>query len=407
MPEVHETDYHLLINRVIPEFRPVKRLWPIGIRLLLWILLELAIFGLGFVFVGSDAAAVVYSHSYGLDVGAFLLISAIAAWMALRNSVPGRETSAAEFIILGLGAVGAIILARRESLSPHSLPLNELPIAFAIHLSFAGLPWIGLFWGIRRAVSFRPRLTGALIGGAASSFAIGVFMLSGYLYPFLWELLAGTILTGLSAIAGTIWLDPQKRWRKEKESSRGQPHIYQRFESSLILPAATAAAVALLVLALRLGSSDVPVSDFDLTIAEYQQSLAGFRPNVPANSVDTLLAAYIERGMPSYMWDFGPEGLKLVGGRFEHLSDGTPITYTLFRGPKGAMICMFRGVGRFEAPRLIHIDRGHLLFYRYRGFSICLVNVASYTDFIGVIASPMPLQPFIAMVVASLSGGSG
>ena len=407
MPQVHETDYHLLIDRMLPELRPVRRLWPIAIRFWLWILLVLAILGLGFLLQGSDAAAVVYSHSYGSEVGAFLLISAIAACMALRNSIPGRETSAAELIILGLGAVEAIILARRQSLSPHSLPLSELPIAFAIHLSLAGLPWICLFWAIRRAVSFRPRLTGALIGVAASSFAIGAFILSGYLYPFLWELLAGAILTGLSAIAGGIWLDPQKRWRKEKESPRGEPHKYQWFESSLIFPAATAAAMALLTLTLRIGSTNVPVSDFDLTIAEYQQSLAGFRSNVRANSIDTLLAAYIERGMPSYMWDLGPEGFKLVGGRFEHLPDGTPITYTLFRGAKGTMICMFRAVGKFEAPRLIHLDRDHFLFYRYRGFSICLVDIASYSDFVGVIASPMPLQPFIAIVAASLSGKSG
>jgi hypothetical protein len=82
------------------------------------------------------------------------------------------------------------------------------------------------------------------------------------------------------------------------------------------------------------------------------------------------------------------------------------VTYTLFRGPRADVMCMFRPIGRFAAPQLIHIERGHLLFYRYRGFSVCLANVANYSDFVGVIVSPIPLKPFVAMVRASLSNGS-
>jgi hypothetical protein len=38
---------------------------------------------------------------------------------------------------------------------------------------------------------------------------------------------------------------------------------------------------------------------------------------------------------------------------------------------------------------------------RYRGFSICLLNLGNYGNFISVIASPMPMIEFQRMVIAS------
>ncbi|MGH8336098.1 MAG: hypothetical protein ACRETL_04580, partial [Gammaproteobacteria bacterium] len=135
----------------------------------------------------------------------------------------------------------------------------------------------------------------------------------------------------------------------------------------------------------------------------YQQALTNFHPNVPSSSVGTVLTAYIERGMPSYMWDFGPQGFKLVGGRFERLDDGTPVTYTWFRGTRAGVMCMFKQVGGFEPPAAVHLERDHLLFYRYRGYSVCLVNVGGYGDFISVIVAPIEMKPFMRMVLAALS----
>ena len=135
--------------------------------------------------------------------------------------------------------------------------------------------------------------------------------------------------------------------------------------------------------------------DFDLAIANYQQSLTSFQPNVPSSTIAKVLTAYIERGMPSYMWDFGPQGFKLVGGRFEHLANGSPVTYTWFRGKQAGVMCMFRQTSGFRAPSANHIERDHLLFYRYRGYSVCLLNVGGYGDFISVIVSPIPMPAFM------------
>ena len=114
-----------------------------------------------------------------------------------------------------------------------------------------------------------------------------------------------------------------------------------------------------------------------------------------------MLTAYVEHGMPAYMWDFGGQGFKLAGGRFEHLSDGTPVTYTWFRGAQGGVMCMFKQTDRFNPPSADHEEHHHLLFYEYRGFSVCLINVGGYGSFIGVIVAKLPMKRFMPLVLAA------
>lgn len=399
MPELNEIDYGVLIDRLIQDFRPVKRLWPVGLRLMLWILLELAILTLSIVTNGGLL-------NYGLDAAGFFLISVAAAWMALRNSIPGRETNAAELGMLTVGIVAAALLAQVDALSWSAPSMSDFLPTFERQLGLAALPGVALFWAVRRGMPLRPRLTGGMMGVAASAFAIAADLVTGSADALAWKLLAAGILTGVSVIAGAAWLDSGRSWRKDQgvdrptESPIELPWLGRR----VFFPLAGAIAVGILIVVLRVGtSSSAAVPDFDLAIANYQQSLANFRPNVPSKSIETVLTAYIERGMPSYMWDFGPQGFKLVGGRFDHLADGTPVTYTWFRGTKAGVMCMFRQTSGFLAPPATHIDRDHLLFYRYHGYSVCLVNVGGYGDFISVIVSPIQMNPFMDMVLGALS----
>jgi hypothetical protein len=405
MAELSEIDYRVLIDRLIQDFRPVKRLWPVHIRLLLWILLEAAIVAVAMLLNGpSDATAVVYFHNYGIDAAGFFLVSIAAAWMALRNSIPGRETSATELILLAVGIIAAAMIVQFEPLTQTLLSSDDFRSALGRQLTFAALPWITLFWAARRAMPLRPQLTGGMIGIAASSFAVAAELFSGPAYPITWELLIGTILTGLLVIAGAAWLDSERLWRKGDALSADRLAESAWLGARVVFPVAAALAAGLLLLVLKAGiGADRPVPDFDLAIANYQQSLTNFRPNVPSGSLEAVLTAYIERGMPSYMWDFGPQGFKLVGGRFEHLANGTPVTYTWFRGPKAGVMCMFRQTSGFQAPDATHAERGHLLFYRYRGYSVCLINVGGYGDFVSVIVSPISMKPFMRMVLATLS----
>jgi hypothetical protein len=400
MPELKEIDYGVLIDRLIQDFRPVKRLWPIGIRLTLWTLLELAILTLAVMLNGGLL-------NYGLEAVGFLLVSVAAAWMALRNSIPGRETNAVELGMLAIGVVAAALIAQFEALNWSAPLAGDFLPALERQLSLAALPGIALFWAVRRGMPTRPRLTGGVMGVAASAFAIAADLISGAANSLTWKLLAAGILTGLSVIAGAVWLDSGRAWHKYKAGvdRSAEPQVeFAWLGRRVVFPLAGALAAGVLLLVLRAGTGgSASVPDFDRAIANYQQSLANFRPNVPSKSIETVLTAYIEHGMPSYMWDFGPQGFKLVGGRFEHLADGTPVTYTWFRGTKAGVMCMFRQTSGFLAPPATHIDRDHLLFYRYHGYSVCLVNVGGYGDFISVIVSPIQMKPFMSMVLGALS----
>ena len=114
-----------------------------------------------------------------------------------------------------------------------------------------------------------------------------------------------------------------------------------------------------------------------------------------------MLTAYVENGMPTYMWDFSRQGFKFVGGRFEHLPDGAAVTYTWFHGAQSGVMCMFRQTDGFKAPPGTHQKRQHLLFYRYRGFSVCLINIGGYGSFLSVIVAQMPMDRFMPLVLAA------
>jgi hypothetical protein len=90
-----------------------------------------------------------------------------------------------------------------------------------------------------------------------------------------------------------------------------------------------------------------------------------------------------------------------VGGRWEPLADGTPVTYTWFRGAKGGVICMIKQVDAFNPPSAVHEEHNSLLFYKYRGFSLCLIDVGGYGNFICVIAARMPMKQFVDLVLAA------
>ncbi len=402
MSQLDEIDYGLLVDRLIRDFPPVKRLWPVSIRLLLWILLEAAILTLGVLLGSLDSAAAVHFNNYGLGTPGFILVSIAAAWMALRNSIPGRESSATELIVLTVGVLAVALIVQFDP-STRAPSSADFLSTLGRQLIFAALPWLALFWAARRAMPLRPRLIGGLNGIAASCFAIVAELFSPVTYPIVWGLLAGAMLTVLSVIVGAVWLDSERLWRIDGDSSVDRPGESAWLNAHVILPVATALAAGLLLFVLKVGTgADGQVPDFDLAIENYQQSLTDFRPNVPSTSVETVLTAYIEDGMPPYMWDFGPQGYKLQGGRFERLPDGSPVTYTWFRGPKAGVMCMFRQVSGFVVPAGKHAEVHHLLFYRYSGYSVCLVNVGGYGDFVSVIVSPIQMKPFMRMVLDAL-----
>ena len=400
----HDIDYGSLINRTIKDFKPVKRLWPVRARLACWILLDSAILLLAGAFLGYPVLASAIDKTGLMLSSAFPMLASIAAaFLALRGAVPGREVTSRELALLVVVIIGVLVIGSDPLAGASGFGQSRM---LAVQLfGFAALPWSVLFWAVRRGVPLQPEKTGAIVGLAAFAFALVILRLIEYQdRPALMSLgLCGILLTAFSAGAGRLWLDWIKRWQPS-ESAGDVRILASWFEARTLFPLATAASIMALFVALHdVRNASAPVSDFDLTIEAYEQSLArGFRSNVPSASLDTMLTAYVEHGMPAYMWDFGPEGFKLGGGRWQPLPDGTPVTYTWFRSAKGALICMMKQTDVFNPPPGAHEQHHDLLFYRYRGFSLCLINIGGYGSFISVIAAPVSMRQFVMLVLRAV-----
>jgi hypothetical protein len=405
MPERQDIDYELLVDRAIDDFHPVKRLWAVSTRLAFWILLETALLILcAGIKVINDLSSPVSPRDL-VECGPLILTSIAAAFLAMRSAIPGREVARWELLLLMAAVVKAVALNYEPS--ARSVSSDELVHAGGIStlklLGLSALPWIVLFWSVRRGVPMQPAKTGALVGIVAFCLALAMYRFTSqasvFPNPIILQVLFGILVTAISAPTGSIWLNWISRWQQTSGAAIAPTLRWTLFNAGTAFPLAIRLSIValMLVIGARPGTF-ASVPDFDLAIDHYNQSLTGFSPNVPSSSVETVLNAYAEHGMPVYMWDFGAEGFKLVGGRWEPLSDGTPVTYTWFRNGTGGVICMFKHTEGFERPSATHEEHGHLLFYKYRGFSVCLINVGGYGNFIRVIAAPMPMKRFVPMV---------
>jgi hypothetical protein len=403
LPE-HEIDYEALIDRSIKDFQPVKRLWPAGVRLVCWTLLEAAILSLAVWLQGYDNLRALF-HNPGQLVAAGLFISAsiLTAFMALKSAIPGRELSWPQLAIV-IAIVAAAFGFELAGATSNEI-LEAAPTSMRQLLGLAALPWLSLFLAVRRGVPLQPEVTGAAVGLAAFCFALALCQIISQPIRLpnsaIVLVLACATFIVLSALAGRFWLNWIAYWQQKHVVAEISTSKWAAFNTGIVFPLALGASIVALLLILSPTQHIAPIPDFDLAIEGYERAQVDFRPNVPSTSMETMLTAYIDRGMPAYMWDFGPEGFTLVGGRWDPLPDGTPVTYTWFRGTKGGVMCMFRQTYAFNPPLLAHDEHHHLLFYRYRDFSLCLINVGGYGNFISVIAAPMPLKQFENLVLAA------
>jgi hypothetical protein len=402
-----EIDYKVLIDNSIKDFQPAAKLWPVGVRLVFWVFLELTLLTLCASVNGLQGiASLIRRPGVLVESGAFTLASVAAALLALRSAIPAREPVRSELLLVIGGVCAAFVVAVFQSAAALS-QIHDADLSWLLQmLGLSILPWTGLFWAVARGVPLRPFETGGLIGIASFCFSVAADRLisesNGSASPLVWQAALGIIVATGSALAGAYFLNPVRRWQRTSGLVEAQSMTEAFFSRPALVPLAVGGSIVTLFLVLsNAGKPSSRIPDFDLAIAKYQGAVANFTPNVPSRDIETMLAAYVENGMPTYMWDFSRQGFKFVGGRFEHLPDGAAVTYTWFHGAKSGVMCMFRQTEGFKAPPGLHEERQHLLFYRYRGFSVCLINVGGYGSFLSVIVAQMPMDRFMPLVLAA------
>jgi hypothetical protein len=140
------------------------------------------------------------------------------------------------------------------------------------------------------------------------------------------------------------------------------------------------------------GASSIPAAEaLDQAVYSYETFETAFRPTVPSGSLADIAMAYGEAEMPDTMWNFQYAGYGVVGGRIDQLPDGKPVTYTLYHGRNGDILCTRYKASDFAVPPGAVGDmHGHLL-YDYKGYSLCL-TVSEQGHFICVLTTNEPMD---------------
>ncbi len=210
----HAERHRLLVEALAAAIRPVRPLWPVRVRLGLWLLLEaLALLWVA-THTGNNVVRKLGHLDYAIEVALFAAAATLAATLALRAAVPGRSTSPREVALaIVLALIGTALMAVGEPMRM-GYPLGEfLHVGIGCALEtcvLAALPWAALWWAVRRGAPMRAAAAGLLTGAAALLFAFALMRINcpidEPLHLVTWHLLPVVVLTALSAVAGAAWL---------------------------------------------------------------------------------------------------------------------------------------------------------------------------------------------------------
>ncbi len=208
----HAARHRALVERMVAELRPVRRLWPLSLRLALWIALEacLLLFAIHHS-KRTDLAQQVGDSWYLLSVGSAAAAGIVGAALALRSAIPGREPRASELTLLLMLTVASVLALLHYPINA-AVPMGTFiatGVGCAIAIaSLASLPLLALLWAMRRGAPLERGIDGALAGAGAFLFAFALMRLrcpiDEGLHLFVWHFLPAVIGVAISAGAGFL-----------------------------------------------------------------------------------------------------------------------------------------------------------------------------------------------------------
>jgi hypothetical protein len=208
-------------------------------------------------------------------------------------------------------------------------------------------------------------------------------------------------------------------------------------QRQLWIPLALATSVLLLLAVISGGLHPLGLTqrfdsnaEFDLAISKYESFQRDFHPNMPveeytaqsgfdyalvmsrdsvyrvSDEIADVARSYREVQMPGDVYDFESAGYDLYGGRFDHLADGRPVTYTLYRGNSGMVLSIsFKDARRF-APSSGSYWFGMHSFHAYKGYTLC--TTLDPTDhFVSIVVARVPITELIRAVALSDMANAG
>jgi hypothetical protein len=209
----HEDRHRALVERLAANLRPVRRLWPVSIRFGLWLILEVGVLAWVGTRTHNDFMRKLEAPQYMLEVALFGAAAIVAAIIALRSAIPGRQVRAGEIAFVLAPVLAGIGLVFTEPLRT-GYPLAEfiltgLSCAYQTCL-LAAAPCIALWWAVKRGAPMRGATAGLAAGAAAAFFSFAMMRIGcpidERLHLLTWHLIPALIVAALSALAGAFWL---------------------------------------------------------------------------------------------------------------------------------------------------------------------------------------------------------
>jgi hypothetical protein len=223
----HDEHHRALVRRLAAEVKPTRRLWSVGMRLGLWMALEVGVLTWVATHTSNDFMQKLKQPVYAIEIVFFVAAAVISAALALRSAIPGRALRASEATLAAVLVIaGTLFVAVVEPMDP-TTPLGGfarvgLPCAYSIGI-FTALPLLLLWWMVRRGASMSGGLSGLLAGAGASFYSFAMLRLvcplDEPLHIVTWHLLPAFALTTLSTVAGGRWLR-FRSWVQPRDPAR-------------------------------------------------------------------------------------------------------------------------------------------------------------------------------------------
>jgi len=207
-----------LVDRLVADATPVRRLWRPEVQLLVWLAAVLPAVAVPASHVlRDDVAQQLRTPAFLLEEAAMLVAAALLALSALRAAVPGHRPGRTLSLVAALAlALGGLLVFSKPVFGGWTsdvfltIGLRCLGRSFAWTL----VPWALLVILVRRAAPLGSRFTGALVGAAAWGLTFAALRLccqtEELLHLSVFHVLPLVTGTLLSAVLGPVLLG---EWR--------------------------------------------------------------------------------------------------------------------------------------------------------------------------------------------------
>jgi Negative regulator of sigma F len=210
----HEEHHRDLVRRLSSEIRPSRQLWPVSVRLMLWIVMEVGILAWVMSHTTNNFVAKMAHPAYAIQIVFFTTAAIIYAELALKSAIPGRTLSAKDATMAtALVLVGTVLLIIAQPMATSDrlgdFAKNGWRCAIET-VEFGTLPWVALWSLVGRGAPMSGWLSGLLVGAGALLLSFAVMRIGcpidEPLHLLTWHLSPALVVIALSTLGGFRWL---------------------------------------------------------------------------------------------------------------------------------------------------------------------------------------------------------